>query len=244
MNKNELYAQERNRVINITPNQQVIRHLAEEMIQKSAYWYGHPCGYPVRTPKHSKNVNDPISTMQALEAVLGCEQKSTFIKSDCQIKFGANIFLISKAIYRCQSTLLEFLDNAEAGNVLTLSKLKYQLKMNVRKSVANHQGQEYEGYYSAFDGNHIIFGTQSISTDDFVNVILSKVNIHRIFKSNISTPPSTKLTSAKSSANFLKSSKHANNSLSSQIKCPYCGAKVKTTKLKTHKESRCPKRPL
>ena len=32
-----------------------------------------------------------------------------------------------------------------------------------------------------FDGNHLIFGVQSTSTEDFVNVLLKEVNIFRIF---------------------------------------------------------------
>ncbi|MEH2003508.1 MAG: hypothetical protein V7L00_33210 [Nostoc sp.] len=35
-----------------------------------------------------------------------------------------------------------------------------------------------------------------------------------------------------------------NTTLSSLVSCPYCSAKVKTTKLELHKTDKCPKRPL
>ncbi|BAY66935.1 hypothetical protein NIES22_70790 (plasmid) [Calothrix brevissima NIES-22] len=188
MDINKVYTQERERIINIAPEKYVNRSLAEEMIKKTAYWYSRSSSQlPVHAPNHFKRIYDPVGKRYALSMALSGEKISSPIKSDWRIDFGSNTFLISKAILRCQSTLLAFLDSAESGDILKLVDLKDNLKMNVRQSVANHTGQEYEGYYSGFDGNHLIFGTQSISTEDFVNVILSKVNIHRIFNSNTSS---------------------------------------------------------
>ncbi|MBD2341830.1 hypothetical protein H6G64_33395 [Calothrix sp. FACHB-156] len=247
MDKKKVYAQERERIINLASEQYVSRSLAEEMIQKTAYWYKHQSGHPVHAPNHFKRIYDPVGKRYALSMALSGEKISKPIKSDWKIDFGGNAFLITKAILRCQASLLKFLDNAEAGDVATLVDLKHELKINVRQSVANYNGQEYEGYYSGFDGNHLIFGAQSISTEDFVNVILSKVNVHRIFKSNTSSSSSTNILSINSSPKESQKktlSPLPSITLSLQEICPYCGAKVKTKKLKVHKTDKCPKRPL
>ncbi|MBD2492098.1 hypothetical protein [Aulosira sp. FACHB-615] len=248
MEQNKVYAQERERILNIAPEQYVKRSLAEELIKKSAYWYSHRSQHPVHAPNHFKHIHDPMGKAYALINALRTEGEeiSTPTRSDWKINFGGNTFLISKAVLRCQSTLLTFLDNAEVGEILKLDELKHKLKMDVRKSVANYSGQEYEGYYSSFDGNHLIFGSQSISTEDFANVILSKVNVHRLFKSNQSSSSVTTILAAPSlskSSNKKTLRPQSSVVLPSQTTCPYCSVKVKTTNLQSHTTGKCPKKP-
>jgi hypothetical protein len=265
MEEQNLYMQEREKIINLVQNNSVNRSLAEEIIKKSAYWYKHPSGHPVHAPNHFKRIDDPVGTRYAMLAALGKNETSKLIPSDWRIQFGSNIFLISKAILRCQSSLLKFIDNAEAGKLATLAELKQELKIQVRQSVANYSGDEYEGYYSGFDGNHLIFGTQSISTEDFVNFILSKINIHRIFNPTASTSSTIKIKSISSLSSQKKTQIKPTSLLSSQkktqikttpslspstkthsfsklVQCPYCGTKIKRTKLASHKVNKCIKR--
>lgn len=90
--------------------------------------------------------------------------------------------MVGHAIWRCQETILDFIEKAESGNVIPLEELREKLEYNVRGAVANHEGYEYEGYYSAIDGNCMIFRTQSINYCNFVNLILEKAKLEEIFK--------------------------------------------------------------
>ncbi len=106
MGKDLLYTQEKKRVIQTAQNQQIKRSFAEELIKKSAYWYSHPSGYPVHAPNHFKHIYDPVGRKYALLKALGDENIAKPIKNDWKIDFGSNTFLISNAILKCQSTLL------------------------------------------------------------------------------------------------------------------------------------------
>ena len=55
-------------------------------------------------------------------------------KNDWKIDFGSNTFLISKAIMRCQTTLLNSINKAEKGEVIKIIELKDDLKLNVNFS--------------------------------------------------------------------------------------------------------------
>ncbi len=147
----------RARVGRLVEHGEIERSLAEEFIRESAYWHDHPCGHPVNAPSHAKRIYGS--------------------KNNWRIDFGANTFLVGHAIWRCQKTLLEFLDSAEAGNITPLEELREKLKLGVRGAVANYEGYEYEVYYPETYNGYIKFGTQAIHTKAFVNLILRKVKL-------------------------------------------------------------------
>lgn len=130
--------------------------LAKELIRNSAYWE-HPRWdriYPA--PRDANRIKGD--------------------KKNWWIKFGSNYFLISKAIFMCQQTLLEFLDNAASGNVMPLTELQKQLELNVRGAVANSKKYEYGGLYPV-DGDYIKFGNHLIKISNFVTLVLKKIKL-------------------------------------------------------------------
>ncbi len=152
----------RTRVQQLSTHGEIERELAEEFISNSAYW-NHPKSHRlVRARGHATNIYGS--------------------RNNWRINFGANSFLVGHAIYRCQQTLLEFLEKAESGYVMPTLELREKLERIVRGSVANHKGYEYEGYYSAVSDNFIKFGTQAINIDDFVNLVFKKAKLDVIFK--------------------------------------------------------------
>jgi hypothetical protein len=146
----------RNRVHQLLVQGVVELELAKEFIRESAYW-DHPSGSLVRAPRHADRIYDSY-------------------RNNWEIEFGSNKFLVGAAIYRCQQALLDFLEKAECGDVMSISLLREQLELIVRGAVANKDGYEYNGYYPV-DGNFMPFGTQAINIYDFVNLIFSKGGI-------------------------------------------------------------------
>ena len=133
--------------------------VAKKFIRASAWWYDHPSG-PVSAPGHSSRI-------------YGSE-------SDWKIDFGANTFMVGRAISRCRKTLSLFLEQASSGNIVSISKLKEKLTLDVRGAVTNYDGDEYPGYYPVV-GADMKFGAQSIDTKDFVNLVLKIVPVDDLY---------------------------------------------------------------
>jgi len=148
----------RTRVQQLSTHGEIERQLAEEFIRESAYWDNPKALDLVRAPGHAKRIKGS--------------------PNDWRIKFGANSFLVGLAICRCQQTLLEFLEQAESGYVMARPQLREKLELIVQGAVANHEGDEYAGYYSAVSDNFMMFGTQAINICDFVNLILMKSGLN------------------------------------------------------------------
>jgi hypothetical protein len=154
----------RTRVQQLSTHGEIDRELAKEFISNSAYW-NHPKAHRlVRAPGHATNIYGS--------------------RNNWRIDFGANSFLVGHAIYRCQQTLLEFLEKAESGYVMPIPELREKLELIVQGAVANHKGYEYEGYYSAIYDNFIMFGAQAINVCDFVNLVLRKAKLGEVFQIN------------------------------------------------------------
>ena len=133
--------------------------VAQRLISDSAWWYGHPRG-PVHAPKHYENV--------------------TAGHHGWELAFGANAFLVEKAIRRCIKLIGESVALAEKNAVRVDGKdLRQRLALQVRGSVANFEGNEYDGLYNTSDG-FMHFGTQAINVNDFVDTIWKLAEIHRI----------------------------------------------------------------
>lgn len=134
--------------------------LAKEFIQRTAWWHTHSSGSPVRAPKHSERIY---------------QNHHGWV-----IDFGANSFLVGKAISRCSSAINNFLEKSANGELAQLSDLKESLKRHIRGAVANHNQDEYDGYYS-LTGQHMMFGAQSIDIEDGANFIIRKSGVSELF---------------------------------------------------------------
>ncbi len=145
------------------------KHSIDEMtacyfIEKSAWWLKHP-SYPVRAPNHKNNVYGS--------------------NPDWRIDFGANTFLVGRAIQRCLDTIETAIKEISQGQKVTLASIENKMRDDIRSSIANFEGDEYHGYYSALENNDIIFGTQSIDMKDFITCINELTDFRSIFDSDL-----------------------------------------------------------
>ncbi len=154
----------KNRVIQIAEFENVDRSVAEKFIANSVYWYDHPCGRPVEAPGHINNI-------------YGSEK-------NWRIDFGANTFLISNAIVRCQKKMILFLDRLDSGYYINLIDLRNALEFCLRSAVANYEGHKYESLYplveDKYHNKYMKFGSQAIRTDYFINEIFKLVKLRNI----------------------------------------------------------------
>lgn len=135
---------------------------ARFFIRNSAWWLRHPSGYAVRAPRHQDNVygSDP----------------------DWKIDFGANTFLVGRAIQRCLNTVDFTLEKISTGELITLDNVRDTMFYNITGAVANYEGFEYEGYYSAIEDNRdMVFGTQSIDIEDFIRCVMELTGFESLF---------------------------------------------------------------
>ena len=131
----------------IEPDGIVPLGLAQRLIKDSAYWYGHSNG-PIKAPKHFERI---------VSGPYGWE-----------VPFGANSFLVEKAIRRSNKKARTVLDSVSLTNQKWPSSiLREELVNSVRGAVSNHCGEEYPTLWPITKG-HMRFGTQSIHVDDFI----------------------------------------------------------------------------
>ncbi|MBN3950119.1 MAG: DUF559 domain-containing protein [Nostoc sp. NMS7] len=131
------------------------------------------------------------------------------------------------------STLNQF------DNISDLEQQRQWTEQEAVEMAANKKRDNYLCQNNISNSNPVILMTSLIKTKQQVSQPLPPNNItltrtqsrgaararHRAL--NLSISPPTK-----------------NTTLSSLVSCPYCSAKVKTTKLELHKTNKCPKRPL
>lgn len=80
------------------------------------------------------------------------------------IEFGANHFLITRAVQRCARTLLEYVPGVEERHdIFRRTDLIRVLRPAFPASVSNYNLDEY-GHYAPTKG-HLVFGAQSICVD-------------------------------------------------------------------------------
>lgn len=135
--------------------------LAEDFVRESAWWHTHSSGRPIRAPNHASNIYNS--------------------HHGWAVKFGANIFLVGKAIERCNDEINNYIDLAINGNIPSLEELESALVLHIRGAVANNNGYEYEGYYP-LDGRDMMFGAQSIDVYDGVKFILAKSGVKELLR--------------------------------------------------------------
>ncbi len=136
--------------------------IAEGFLRKSCWWLTHSSGSPVRAPGHADRLYRDD-------------------RHGWAVAFGANTFLVGKAIERSAKKLKEFLDAAATGGRPSTEELKRNLRSAIAGAVANFDGNEYAGYYP-ITGNELTFGAQAIDLNDAVSYLLTKVDVERLFQ--------------------------------------------------------------
>lgn len=126
--------------------------IAQNLIKSSAYWYRHPCGRPVRAPKHYNNIQSG--------------------HHGWEITFGANIFHIelaaNKVINRFKKTLYE---DKGVSMATAIEQDKHAYMRDVASCVSNINAfRLYQ--YTIRDGDFMLFGAQAIKIQPFMRAIL------------------------------------------------------------------------
>jgi len=135
--------------------------LAKDFVRSSAWWYLHPSGSPVRAKKHADNI-----------------YKSNH---GWVLDFGANTFLVGKAIERCARELNSYFKKAIDGTPFTFEELTSKLILHIRGAVANYGGNEYEAHYP-LTGQDMMFGVQSINVKNGAKFLIDRSKIKKILK--------------------------------------------------------------
>lgn len=156
-NKNNQIEQCRQKT-KILENNGVSLTIAQFFIETCAMW-DHPTGRWVSAPKHAKRI---------VNGRYGWE-----------IEFGANTFLVARAIERSTNLVRGLIDRAERGEVIRNSDISTQLNLIISGSVSNYEGEVFEGYYSMERGI-LRFGTQGINVETFKSYIIGTTEINKI----------------------------------------------------------------
>lgn len=123
---------------------------ARGLVRASAWWLSHPSGNPVRAPRHASRL-----------------EKQEWGWS---LEFGANHFLVGRAIQRASPILCEGLNVLRHGKFLNEKHLVLEIKNALPSCVANYKGDEYESYASR--RGRLIFGTQAVDTTDAARFLI------------------------------------------------------------------------
>lgn len=132
------------------------RDLAVAFVRKTAWWLTHSSGYPVRAPGHADRVD--LSE-----------------RHGWAVEFGANTFLVGKALERCRERINDFFEHIKRGAVPTRSEVERSLKAAIAGSVANYVGQEYWQYQEP--QAQLVFGAQAIDLSDGARFIIEQTGI-------------------------------------------------------------------
>jgi Bacterial RNA polymerase, alpha chain C terminal domain len=133
------------------------KQTAERFVRSSAWWLTHSSRQAVRAPRHA-------------------DRLFYFPDHGWALDFGANAFLVGKAIERCEIVLDECRDEAAAGQAVSRSDVEARLKQQISGAVANSNGEEYGGYYPIRNGR-LNFGAQAISVDDGARFMIKKSDL-------------------------------------------------------------------
>lgn len=131
------------------------------LVAESAYWYGHPHG-STRAPKHSDRLQ------------IG--------PHGFELEFGANKFLVERALDRCLQYIDRCLDWTEkSGSKAAWSDARPELALRVADAVANHCDELFGGLYPRDNRGYMHFGTQAIHVEGFVTCLYERLELHRVF---------------------------------------------------------------
>ncbi len=133
--------------------------LAQEFVRNTAWWHTHSSGQPVMAPNHAKRIYSS--------------------SHGWSLDFGANTFLVGKAIARCSQEISSAMDTAVKGHLPNLQELTEKIELHIRGAVSNSEGYEYDGYYPVV-GDDMMFGAQSIDVKLGAKFILEKSGIKEL----------------------------------------------------------------
>lgn len=190
----------------------VSESLAVELIEGSVWWETHPSG-PVQAPGFAKHIYGALG--------------------EWKITFGANTFLISRAVHGCCKVIENWLPK-QSGPIAQLGWATLQNEFNsvLRGSVSNYIGEIYQRYTGG-SKEKMVFGSQSISVNCFTRVLARALNSPEL-GAFTRTPP---LAVRQRGVATTVATTTGNTS------CPWCGHSVKTVNLAKHLRKKCPNRP-
>lgn len=99
------------------------------------------------------------------------------------LKFGANYFLIEKAIQSAMIDLDSFVEefNEESKSTDNLSKLKLEIRHALLHSVSHQNKGDYPGEYPCKNGK-MLFGTTAVDIDEFIDALLETTHVINLFE--------------------------------------------------------------
>jgi hypothetical protein len=131
------------------------KQVAIRFVRASAWWLTH-ARKPVRAPGHA----DRLQMSQHGWAV----------------EFGANSFLVGKAIERGNEFLNRCREEASTGQIISRADVEAKLKRIISGCVANSNGDEYGGHYP-IRNETLEFGAQGIGVDDGADFLIQESNV-------------------------------------------------------------------
>lgn len=144
----------------LNDNITIPKDLAIEFIIATVWWHTHRNGEPYRAPKFATNVYKNL-------------------QHGWSVDFGANTFLISKALHRSRIEINKFIEKTLNHESYSEKDLLKNLELHIRGAVANHNGYEYSGYYP-LSGRDMMFGAHSIDVKDGIKFILGKSGLNTL----------------------------------------------------------------
>lgn len=140
----------------------ISKELAQGFLRRSCWWLTHSSGRPV------------LASGFADKVYLDKRHGSA-------VKFGANAFLVGKAIQRSGKEITTFLDPAASGKESSIDVLKQEIRYAIAGAVANYDGNEYDSHYP-ISGNELIFGAHAIDLNDGTSYLLTKIDVEKMLR--------------------------------------------------------------
>lgn len=190
----------------------VSESLAVELIEGSVWWETHPSG-PVQAPGFAKHIYGALG--------------------EWKITFGANTFLISRAVHGCCKVIESWLPK-QSGSIAQLgwATLQNEFISVLRGSVSNYIGEIYPRYTGG-SKEKMVFGSQSISVTGFTRVLARALHSPELGAFTRTPPLAVRQRGAATTA----------ATATGNTSCPWCGHSVKTENLAKHQRKKCPNRP-
>jgi hypothetical protein len=132
--------------------------IAKKFIEYALFW-NHPSGSAVSVPSFSQRIHKSSVHGWSLD-------------------LGANTFLVGKAIERSKIAMNDYFDRAMAGQLIPEEELEAQLRIRIRGSVANVNGEEYKQYPD--HGGELLFGVHYIDLRDAVEFLMKLPGIREL----------------------------------------------------------------
>lgn len=185
--------------------------LAVELIKESVWWETHPSG-SIQAPGFAKHIYEN--------------------SGEWKITFGANTFLISRAVHGCCKVIENWLPR-QSGPIAQLpwATLQTELASVLRGSVSNFIGEIYQRYTGG-SNEQIVFGSHAISIPGFIEVLARSLHSPELGAFSKTSQPRARQSGA-----------DAASTASEYTSCPLCGHSVKTVNLTKHQRRKCPRRP-